>query len=225
VKDGIVPFIREKMISTEKKDDRYVRFAGVAGTYVLEKYYFHSDELFLCYDINEAKKYIKDEVELRKVQLRNRQIFLHRKIITAQNSAILKGTIDEKRTFVSNSLHSIYLKDGLENNYILEYILALINSRLLNYYHNSLRVKGIDLHPQILIKDLKVLPIKKIPKPLQKPFVEIVDKILALTKSDDYQTNKSKQAEVKKLESQIDQMVYNLYGLTAEEIAIIEDKK
>jgi hypothetical protein len=32
----------------------------------------------------------------------------------------------------------------------------------------------------------------------------------------------SAQSAVKKLEEQIDQMVYNLYGLTADEIAIIQ---
>ena len=51
--------------------------------------------------------------------------------------------------------------------------------------------------------------------------VEIVDKILAITKSNDYSTNTEIQAEVKGYEKQIDQMVYKLYDLTPEEIEIV----
>lgn len=38
----------------------------------------------------------------------------------------------------------------------------------------------------------------------------------------DYLSNAAKQAKVKELERQIDQMVYELYGLTPEEIAAVE---
>lgn len=38
----------------------------------------------------------------------------------------------------------------------------------------------------------------------------------------DYLSNAAKQAKVKKLERQIDQMVYEPYGLTPEEIAAVE---
>ena len=35
-------------------------------------------------------------------------------------------------------------------------------------------------------------------------------------------TKKAKQAKARELERQIDQMVYELYGLTPEEIAVVE---
>ncbi|MBU4480828.1 hypothetical protein KKH59_00760 [Patescibacteria group bacterium] len=222
VKDGIVPFIREKLLSDKKIDDRYVRFAGVAGKYVLQKYYFSSEEIYLCYDLNEAKKYIKNISELRKVQLRERGIFLQRKILTAQDSAVLKGTINENKTFVSNSLHSTYLKGEFKDKFSLEYILAIMNSKLMNYYHDSLRLKGTDLHPQILISDLKKLPIKKITFNKQKPFINLVNKILVITKSGDYLENPAKKEEVKEYENQIDKLVYKIYGLTPEEIKVVE---
>ncbi len=50
----------------------------------------------------------------------------------------------------------------------------------------------------------------------------LVDKILAITKSDDYLQNPQKQARVKELEREIDQLVYQLYGLTEDEIRIVE---
>lgn len=59
---------------------------------------------------------------------------------------------------------------------------------------------------------------------LEKPFIDIVDKILSITNDDDYFHNPNKQVKVKEYERQIDQLVYKLYELTDEEIAIIENK-
>jgi len=59
------------------------------------------------------------------------------------------------------------------------------------------------------------LPIKIIPKNQQQTFIELVDKIISSQKT------KSKQ-EIKKIDSKIDEFVFKLYGLTKEEINIIE---
>jgi len=53
----------------------------------------------------------------------------------------------------------------------------------------------------------------------------LVDKILAIAQDSDYLENSTKQSKVKEYERQIDQMVYKLYGLTEEEIKIIEQEK
>ena len=49
----------------------------------------------------------------------------------------------------------------------------------------------------------------------------LVSQILAITKTEDYLSNLAKQAKIKEYEGQIDQMVYQLYGLTPEEIAVV----
>ena len=49
-----------------------------------------------------------------------------------------------------------------------------------------------------------------------------VNKILSLTQSENYLENPQKQAKVKEYERQIDQLVYELYELTDEEIKIVE---
>ena len=54
----------------------------------------------------------------------------------------------------------------------------------------------------------------------QQPFISLVDQILSITKDPDYLENPDKQARVSALERQIDKMVYELYGLTPEEIAL-----
>lgn len=59
----------------------------------------------------------------------------------------------------------------------------------------------------------------------QEPIISLVNKILVLTKDDDYLANFIKQVKVKECERQIDQMVYKLYNLTPEEIEIVEGFK
>ena len=56
----------------------------------------------------------------------------------------------------------------------------------------------------------------------QTLLINLVDQILSITKAVDYLSNPTKQAQVKELEHRIDQMVYELYGLTPEEIAVVE---
>ncbi len=56
----------------------------------------------------------------------------------------------------------------------------------------------------------------------QKFFADFVNQILSITKSEDYAENPQKQAKVKALEAEIDQLVYKLCDLTSEEIKIVE---
>ena len=53
--------------------------------------------------------------------------------------------------------------------------------------------------------------------------IVLVDKILAITRDNDYLGNSAKQTKVCEYENQINQMVYELYGLTPEEIEIVEN--
>jgi hypothetical protein len=98
--------------------------------------------------------------------------------------------------------------------------LACLNSSLINYFYSSLFFGW-----QVTIPALNSIPIKNIPADKQKPFITLVDQILAITKDDDYLDNPQKQSKVKALEAKIDQLVYKLYGLTPEEIKIVEGEK
>ncbi|OQW92425.1 MAG: hypothetical protein BWK78_01785 [Thiotrichaceae bacterium IS1] len=59
------------------------------------------------------------------------------------------------------------------------------------------------------------IPIPQISKTEQQPFITLVDKILAA---------KARGEETSEWERRIDELVYQLYGLTEEEIAVIEGK-
>jgi len=56
----------------------------------------------------------------------------------------------------------------------------------------------------------------------EKNIIGLVDKIISIKESDDYSINSTKQTKVRDYEKQIDRLVYKLYGLTEEEIEIIE---
>ena len=56
----------------------------------------------------------------------------------------------------------------------------------------------------------------------QKALVFIVDKILSITKDEDYFSDSSKKRKVEELQENIDQLVYDLFEFTNQEIAIVE---
>ena len=120
------------------------------------------------------------------------------------------------------SSRDVFFITAKENSEIeLKYILALLNSKLYYqwlYYRGKRKGEMLELYQ----KPLSEIPIKKISHEAQKPFIALVDKILEITSAEDYDP-KNPPVEQKELEKQIDKMVYELYGLTEEEIKIVED--
>ena len=149
-----------------------------------------------------------------------RQIdFSKPKIVVPQRSRNNTFGYNESPWYASADVYFITEKD---KSITLKYVLALLNSKL--YYlwlYNRGKRKGETL--ELYQKPLSEIPIKKISESEQKPFFEVVNKILEIAKSNDYKENSEKQSKVKGYEKQIDQMVYKLYGLNEEEIKIVED--
>jgi len=104
----------------------------------------------------------------------------------------------------------------------LRYLLAIANSRLLSWY-GALHLPnfGKETFPKLNPQDIKMLPIRRIDmknsgeKASHKRIVELADRILA------HKQGRSA-ADISALELEIDQQVYALYGLTPEEIKIVE---
>jgi hypothetical protein len=71
------------------------------------------------------------------------------------------------------------------------------------------------MFPKLILEDLRKFPIKICTIEKQQPIISLVEKIL-LEKKNQFKNDTSL------LESQIDQLVYQLYDLTPEEIAIVE---
>lgn len=144
---------------------------------------------------------------------RNLSRFLRDKIITLDNASKNSFTIDRGDFLGTTTVYSIILNDI--HNLKLEYVLGVLNSKLLNFYHKNNTIPqagGFYRYQAIFINDL---PIKEASILAQQPIITLVNHILE-TK----QVNP--QSDTSALEVQIDQLVYELYGLTPEEIDIIE---
>ncbi len=108
---------------------------------------------------------------------------------------------------------------------ILLYLLGILNSKLIMfYYRNTAQVlsKEATRGFSIYVEQLPIPPITPQTQPLADQIVQKVQEILTLTQSPDFETSQEKQQKVKELEREIDQLVYKLYGLTEEEIRIVE---
>ncbi len=106
----------------------------------------------------------------------------------------------------------------------LYYLLAILNSVLFEFIFYKF-YQGGGIQGEIKGEFIKRFPIPKISTTEQQVFADFVNRVLSLTQSEDYFQNPQKEAKVKEYERQIDQMVYKLYGLSEEEIEIIEGEK
>ena len=107
----------------------------------------------------------------------------------------------------------------ISKQYDLKYLLSLMNSQLLNIYFKLMISGELNVYPD----NVKALPIKSAGPRIQKRFVDIVDHILSIYEQYGYPLSNGARLKVQELEHQVDQMVYKLYGLTDEEIKIIEN--
>ena len=97
----------------------------------------------------------------------------------------------------------------------LKYLCAILNTTIIKLFiENTALTTGLGV---VQWKKFAVerLPIPKISAARQKPFIELTDRILQAKA-----TNPA--ADTSALEADIDHLVYQLYGLTTEEIAVVE---
>jgi len=148
----------------------------------------------------------------------NEEVYLsERKILLRKTGRELVACLDENQFYTIQSLYNIVIKDS---HYREEYILALLNSRLFTFIYNKFFITNPEVFPYIKRRHLDQLPVKKLSRKKQKPFIEIVKKITLLANSN--QNNQSNKKEIRQYERKIDQLVYKLYGLTPEEIEVVE---
>ncbi len=243
VKDGIIlGTIKDLFLSDCAFDDTYEKW--LEGNEV-SRYTIEWTGRYICYDHSlieeemkrkreKAKKKAISALDFKKLSrsgiwLRNPRVFKQKKILTRQNAKRLIGAFDEKNYFVKNSLHCILLKD---KTYNLKYILGLINSRLMDFYFQNQIGNTGEIFSQMKIAYVKKLPIRPIDftepsdKALHGQMVKLVDRILALcqqlAEARIPQAKTVLQRQIETTDRQIDELVYELYGLTDEEIKIVE---
>jgi adenine-specific DNA-methyltransferase len=153
---------------------------------------------------------------------RNLSNFLDEKIVTPELSDSNKFVIAPSKIFYGDTVCGISIKNDFKNQIDIKCLLAILNSRLIEWYYKKTTVPKAGGFFIYKVMYLKAIPIKIGSHSDQKPLVDLANKILAITKHADYLKNPAKQAQVKEYENQIDQLVYQLYDLTEEEIKIVE---
>ncbi len=174
----------------------------------VHKYYLDRPQIYVLFDKSKLWSNTNEKLLRKKPKLLIRQ--------TGDN---VTAAIDENGFLHMDTTHSLF--DTKAN---INFLIALLNSRLVSWWHRSYTSEEGRAFAEVKIVNLKEIPIKKVSENEQKPLIEMVQNILELTKSEDYLQNPAKQAQVQECKKQIDQMVYQLYGLTSEEIALVEER-
>lgn len=93
---------------------------------------------------------------------------------------------------------------------------GLLNSRLATFYHFNHSPKATKgAFPKILVQDIKDFPLPTVSDEQRELIVNLVDRILSTKKA-------NPQMDTREMEQQIDLLVYHLYGLTYEEVLIVD---
>ena len=111
---------------------------------------------------------------------------------------------------------SIYIGKPKNNDVNLKFILGCLNSKITHWYFVNLYNEFDDLFPQIKTNEFKTLPVPQVFEDKQQPIVTLVDQILTVKKED-------AKADTSDLENEIDELVYQLYALTPEEIEVVKN--
>jgi hypothetical protein len=124
------------------------------------------------------------------------------------------------------------LKHDVKEN--IRYFLGLFNSSLLSYYYKATFASSKTVFSEVGARQVKELPIKKINfdnRTEKNCHDEIVKHVDLLLKLNEEKAETKLQTKVTQLESRIDyyenrinEIVYQLYDLTADEIKIVEVK-
>ena len=103
--------------------------------------------------------------------------------------------------------------EKLSESVDLRYLLGIMNSRYASVLLTNLRGGDYHIYPE----HIRNIPIPTATPEQQQPIIDLVDKILAAKKADNT-------ADTSAMEAEIDRLVYSLYGLTEEEIKIVEGR-
>ena len=135
------------------------------------------------------------------------------KLLFRRVSSSLIFTYDNEQFYALNTLIVVNKKD-LTKGPNLKFILALMNSKLMNYVYSNKFKSTKKVFSEIQARSVMKLPIPKISEIKELEIVSIAEKIMELKKSG---------SDTGLLEIRIDKLVYQLYELTNEEISVIEN--
>lgn len=208
--DGVNPGnIKHKLISTRKITEHHKKVLNGKDIW---RYGLRWSGLYLWYD----RRILEPGDNMR---WGSERALKSAKILTRQTADRIIGTFEEGIYYVTNTIHTTVLREGVEG-IDLKYILALLNSKLLSFYYRKLIPETGQLFSQVKLVHLRKLPIKKAELQVQREFVTLVD---ALLKAYQVPVHQRVREEIYQMDLLLDQKVYELYGLEKSEIQRVEE--
>lgn len=178
---------------------------------LVSKYYVFevTDEFF-----NKSYKAILRENE--KVSFNLPSFNQKEKIIWRQTADRLIATIDYNQRWFRNTIQCAYLKEEWKSKIDIKFALGVFNSSYIRYKYNEIVREAGRVFPQVKLTYLRQLPFCQCEKEKQEPIIRYVTEIMEIK-------SKNPLADTSVLESKIDQLIYELYGLSSDEVKLIED--
>jgi hypothetical protein len=178
--------------------------------------------------MNKGNKLMKPFLDITKINENRKKLYKNPKIILAKLALRIEGFLDSDGSYSSINTNCIHT---LQEDISIEYLTAIINSKLMSFVYSEL-FSGLRMsggYFQFQAPQLRVLPIVKAPKEQQGKISSLVKKIMIYSEQrneigDKTTDEKARlEKEIKKLDEEIDQEIYKIYGLTKEEIKIVEE--
>jgi hypothetical protein len=155
------------------------------------------------------------------------------KLLWRQTAQYPIATLDTVGLWFGRSIQAGTLKIGVTLN--IKYVLAILNSKYLRWMYEQNVKEGGRVFPQIKFAKLVKLPIpaldlsKSANKVTHDKLVALVDKMLELKRKEHDEPNPQAKTvigrQIGAVDGQIDEAVYKLYGLTEEEIKVVEGER
>ena len=143
---------------------------------------------------------------------RRRKLFENPKILIRQTANKIIAAYDNEKWYCLKSGLIVQLPDNSEIHYF--YLLALLNSKLFDFLYHDLVNEDNRIFPEVKPIQLFKLPICSASSKELEKIITIVQNIIE---------SKIMGINTTALETEIDKLVYKLYGLTEEEIEIVEN--
>lgn len=131
------------------------------------------------------------------------------KIIYPDIAQASNFTWDESLSFLGNTAYIIPTQE--------KWLVGLLNSKVIWWLYTNVSPMIRGGFVRFIAQYMELIPIPKATLDQQAPIVALIEQILAAKKADP-------KADVTALEAEIDRLVYALYGLTDNEIAIVEGR-
>ncbi|WP_246615261.1 TaqI-like C-terminal specificity domain-containing protein [Clostridium thailandense] len=136
------------------------------------------------------------------------------KILVRKTGNKLISAIDSSGYIIEQSLYGII---NLDNKYLHEYVLAILNSKLMEWYYLNFLVTNLNSTPQIKKYSLNRIPIKRCDLSEQKKIEKVVNDIIAAKKWNDIN-------RIHELEMELDNTIFDLYRMDYSDRKIINLK-